>query len=57
VPGGAWWSGGSGRARALNVFAALDQAKLELGIETYTLSQTTLEQVFLNISAKQLDED
>ena len=39
------------------VFAALDQAKLELGIETYTLSQTTLEQVFLNISAKQLDED
>jgi len=39
------------------VFAALDQAKLDLGIETYTLSQTTLEQVFLNIAANQLDED
>ena len=30
------------------VFTALDKAKSELGIETYTLSQTTLEQVFLN---------
>ena len=40
------------------VFAALDQAKLELGIETYTLSQTTLEQVFLRIAKKQKsDED
>ena len=35
------------------VFTALDQAKVELGIETYTLSQTTLEQVFLNISTRQ----
>jgi hypothetical protein len=35
------------------VFTALDKAKEELGIETYTLSQTTLEQVFLNIAATQ----
>lgn len=35
------------------VFAALDQAKADLGVETYTLSQTTLEQVFLNIAAVQ----
>ena len=39
------------------VFAALDKAKAELSLETYTLSQTTLEQVFLNISAEQEDED
>jgi len=39
------------------VFRALDRAKVELGIETYTLSQTTLEQVFLNISKEQKDED
>lgn len=35
------------------VFTALDNAKEDLGIETYTLSQTTLEQVFLNIAAAQ----
>ena len=39
------------------VFTALDDAKGDLGIETYTLSQTTLEQVFLNIAAEQEDED
>ena len=39
------------------VFTALDKAKSELGIETYTLSQTTLEQVFLNISMRQQGED
>ena len=39
------------------VFAALDAAKAELGLETYTLSQTTLEQVFLNIAAAQQDDD
>ena len=38
------------------VFSALDQAKADLGIESYTLSQTTLEQVFLNISSEQLDD-
>mmetsp|Transcript_28624 Transcript_28624/g.87596 ORF Transcript_28624/g.87596 Transcript_28624/m.87596 type:complete len:1388 (+) Transcript_28624:205-4368(+) len=38
------------------VFAALDRAKEELGIETYTLSQTTLEQVFLNIASAQLEQ-
>jgi len=39
------------------VFAALDRAKEELGLETYTLSQTTLEQVFLNIAAEQEPDD
>jgi len=39
------------------VFAALDRAKADVGLETYTLSQTTLEQVFLNIAAEQEDED
>ena len=38
------------------VFSALDQAKADLGIESYTLSQTTLEQVFLNISSEQVDD-
>lgn len=38
------------------VFKALDDAKSSLGIETYTLSQTTLEQVFLNIASEQVDE-
>ena len=38
------------------VFEALDRAKREIGLETYTLSQTTLEQVFLNIAEDQ-EED
>jgi hypothetical protein len=38
------------------VFKSLDDAKEGLGIETYTLSQTTLEQVFLNIAAAQQDQ-
>lgn len=39
------------------VFHALDLAKAEIGLESYSLSQTTLEQVFLNIAAEQEDED
>jgi ABC-type multidrug transport system ATPase subunit len=39
------------------VFSALDEAKAELGLESYTLSQTTLEQVFLNIAAEQVDDE
>ena len=38
-------------------FRALEEAKASLGIETFTLSQTTLEQVFLNISAKQVEDE
>ena len=33
------------------------QAKAELGLENYTLSQTTLEQVFLNIASEQEGEE
>ena len=40
-----------------SVFTALDAAKAKLGLETYTLSQTTLEQVFLNIASRQDVED
>ena len=39
------------------VFRALEDAKQTLGLETYTLSQTTLEQVFLNIAARQKDDN
>ena len=35
------------------VFRELERAKAELGLENYTLSQTSLEQVFLNIAEKQ----
>ena len=38
------------------VFDTLDRAKKDIGLETYTLSQTTLEQVFLNIAEDQ-EED
>jgi len=34
-------------------FAALEQAKQAGDLHTYSLSQTTLEQVFLNIAAKE----
>ena len=34
-------------------FEALEKAKLTLQVESYTLSQTTLDQVFLNIAYKQ----
>ena len=38
------------------VFDALEKARSTLGIESYTLSQTTLEQVFLNIAARQVED-
>ena len=39
------------------VFRTLEKAKAELGLENYTLSQTNLEQVFLNIAEKQFEDD
>jgi len=61
VGGGVAKSDGAAKAgvafRLGEVFRALDQAKTALGLESYTLSQTTLEQVFLNIASEQQDED
>jgi ABC-type multidrug transport system ATPase subunit len=39
------------------VFQALDKAKSDLKLERYSLSQTTLEQVFLNIAEQQEEDD
>lgn len=38
------------------VFALMNEAQLELGIEDYTLSQTSLEQVFLSFAQQQNDK-
>jgi len=34
-------------------FRELEAAKRQLGLENYTLSQTSMEQVFLNIAERQ----
>uniref|UniRef100_H2YP11 ABC transporter domain-containing protein n=1 Tax=Ciona savignyi TaxID=51511 RepID=H2YP11_CIOSA len=39
------------------IFSSLEQAKTELGIEEYSFSQSTLEQVFLQFARKQELED
>ena len=36
------------------VFAAMERAKSELGVEDYSVHQTTLEQVFLTFTRAQL---
>ena len=36
------------------VFAALDKAKAELGLESYTLSQTTLEQARAHVTGRRV---
>lgn len=37
------------------MFRAVEAARLRLGIQTYSLSQPTLEQVFVNVVGGQLD--
>ena len=39
------------------LFTLLEGAKEELGIESYTVGQTTLEQVFLSKAAEHAPED
>ena len=48
---------GDGMFKLGKVFKALDEAKVTMGVENYTLSQTTLEQAFLNIAAEQQEEE
>jgi len=49
--------GSDGLFQLSPVFSKLDEAKASMGIENYTLSQTTLEQVFLNIASEQQEEE
>ena len=39
------------------LFSLLEEVKAELGIESYTVGQTTLEQVFLSKAAEHSPED
>lgn len=43
--------------RVSAVFSALEEAKARLAIEYYSVSQTTLEQVFLNFAKRQAEAD
>lgn len=40
-----------------NMFGIMEQAKIQFKIEDYSLSQTTLEQVFLSFMQRQLNEN
>ena len=39
------------------IFKAIDEVKIEYGIENYTVSTTTLEDVFIKINSNELSED
>lgn len=39
-----------------NLFTLIEQNKINLGIQTYSISQTTLEQVFLSFASKQVTD-
>ena len=42
--------------RWANLFAVLEEARAALNMEDYSISQTTLEQIFLDFAAEQNDE-
>jgi len=45
------------KVKCSQIFGAIEKEKLRLMIEDYSVSQTSLEQIFLNFARKQRDED